>query len=241
MRIAIIDDDLNVLEEVNRLLSEINDVEIVGQANSTLSGIKLIREANPDIVITDVQMPGGDGFEMIELLSDFPLKVIFMSGYTKNLIPSFRFQPLGFLFKPIVREELEEILSNFDSDLVKENPSYTQHQDVKIGIPTRQGFEYLPINDIKFIEADGSYSNIHLKSSDKPIMVSKWIKEFENALPNEKVMRVSRSAMVNVDMVKRFSRESGGTIELNDGKRFVIGKKYKDAFLNCLNQRNIKL
>ncbi len=241
LKVAVIDDDEHALDELQRILSKKEQINIIGRAKNALEGIQLIKANHPDIVFTDVHMPGGNGFEMIEAIEGSKPGIIFMSAFSENLIPSFRFNPIGFLHKPIIEEDLMTLLAQHQAKHTSNGNGHTLTNADKIGIPTSSGYEYLSIDSIQCIIADGSYSKLTLNNGSKPLLVSKGIKEFERALVDKSIVRISRSVMVNLDKVIRYAHEGGGTLIMDDDNYFTIGKKYKNEVVDRLNMRNIQL
>lgn len=241
LKVAVIDDDEHALDELQRILSKKEQLNIIGKAKTALEGIQLIKENNPDIVFADVHMPGGNGFDMMEAIEGSKPGIIFMSAFSENLIPSFRFNPIGFLHKPIIEEDLIALLTYHQSKINSNGNSQSGIDTDRIGIPTSSGYEYLSIANIQCIVADGSYSKIIFNNGTKSLLVSKGIKEFERALLNKNIVRISRSVMVNLDKVIRYAHEAGGTLIMDDDNYFTIGKKYKNEVVDRLNMRNIQL
>ncbi|MGD9099727.1 MAG: response regulator, partial [Anaerolineae bacterium] len=107
MRTLIVDDESPARERLRRLLSSIEGVELVGEADSGLRAVEMIEREKPDLVLLDIQMPGLDGFEVIETLHD-PPSVIFVTAYDEYAIRAFEVNALDYLLKPFSRTRLEK-------------------------------------------------------------------------------------------------------------------------------------
>lgn len=113
---VIIDDEINVIEALSTLIEEIcSEFEIVGIAESFKKGRQLITKKNPDLVFLDINMPDGNGMELLDFFPTRSFEVVFISGYSKLEPLADEYQPFGFLIKPIEINALKKILMNFQS------------------------------------------------------------------------------------------------------------------------------
>ncbi len=113
---VIIDDEINVIEALSTLIEEIcSEFEIVGIAESFKKARQLITKKNPDLVFLDINMPDGNGMELLDFFPTRSFEVVFISGYSKLEPLADEYQPFGFLIKPIEINALKKILMNFQS------------------------------------------------------------------------------------------------------------------------------
>ena len=109
MRVLIVDDERPARERLWRILSDIEDLEIVGEAQDGSSAVEMIEALDPDLVLLDIQMPGLDGFGVIEALAD-PPQIVFVTAYDEFAIRAFEVCALDYLLKPFRRERLAEAI-----------------------------------------------------------------------------------------------------------------------------------
>jgi two-component system LytT family response regulator len=187
-----------------------------------------IRATNPDIVFLDINMPGGNGFDLLDRFSrqqrDFLL--VFITGHEEYGIQAVKAGAFDYLLKPIDIDELiglsQKIVEHFEGD--------QQQADVSISVFTNREREILAESDIVCIEANGSYSRIYLTDgSDR--LVSKNVTQLMTELNSQKIKRVHRSFALNPMFIKSY-RVSGGEfdVELSNGVLAKVSRKYKKEF-----------
>jgi two-component system LytT family response regulator len=238
---VIIDDEEDAVSFIRSIIKEYcTGLEVTGHAFDAMQGISLIREKNPDLVLLDVEMPHGSGFD---LLAQFPQKdfdVIFITAFNHYAIKAIKFSAVDYILKPInINEFIDAIekvtekrrlpghsVRNYETLL--ENLSMTS--PTRLAIPTSEGMEYLNTRDIIRIEADRSYSWFFLTGKRK-ILVSKNLKEYQDLLNDRNFFRSHNSHLINLEHVKRYIRSDGGAIEMTDGSNVPISRTKRDVFL----------
>jgi two-component system LytT family response regulator len=242
LKTIVIDDEPDAVDFISSIVREYcTSLELAGKAHNVLSGVKLIKEVNPDLVFLDVEMPNGTGFD---LLTHFPEKnfdVIFITAFNHYAIKAIKFSAVDYILKPINitefidavnrviqkrqtntfagRENFEALLENIRSV-----------HPTRLVIPTSDGREYLNPHDIIRIEADRSYSWFFINGKRK-ILVSRHLKEFQELLSDRDFFRPHNSHLINLDFVKKYVRLDGGYIEMTDGSQVPISRNRKDLFL----------
>ena len=242
LRTIIVDDEkdarINTLNIVN---SVCKNLKVVATAENVKDGVQKIKEFNPDLVLLDVDMPDGSGFD---LLSNFPKKtfdVIFITAFNHYAIKAIKFSAVDYILKPINIKELIEAVRkveiNRESGL-KKNLNYEALLEnlrsslpSKLAIPTSEGMEYLNTKEIIRIEADRSYSWFFL-SNGRKILVSRNLKEYQELLNDRSFFRTHNSHLINLEYVKKFVRQEGGYIEMTDGSIVSISRGKKELFLS---------
>jgi len=112
VRIVIIDDEDHIRDSLDKLLAKhCPQVTVVGTANSVSSGKKAIEELHPDLVLLDIQMNDGTGFDLLNAFSKIDFKVIFVSAFDKSTIRAFRLSDVEYLLKPVNPEELKAVVN----------------------------------------------------------------------------------------------------------------------------------
>lgn len=248
MKAVIIDDSPQARKLLRLMLQEFAaDINIVAEAENGNLGISAIKTYQPDVAFLDIDMPEKSGIELAEELieKNIQCRIIFTTAFNQYAINAFRLSAIDYLLKPIneqqllesiekVREQIQLKTAQNQLKALSQNLNSTNNQ--VICIPVQNGYDYLKIKDIEFIEADGSY--VHLFLSDKKQKtVSKNLKYFEQTLesfPN--FVRVHRSFIINLDLMSSFSKSGRGTIMMQNGKEVDLARDRRIDFLNILEK-----
>lgn len=235
----IVDDEersRNVL--IDYLNSYCPNVNVVGEATNVLDAVKKINKQKPKLVFLDIEMPGGNGFELFDFFDTPDFLVVFVTAYQNFAIKAFEVSALDYLTKPIKIKQLiktvqrakeqintklyAEQLKNMKNEMTE--GSYTQ----RIALPHSNGIQFFDIDGIQFIEADGSYSNIKYK--DKIILATKKLSEIEKAINHPKLFKTHRSFIVNLDKISKITKTEGDIITMNCGKQIPLSRYRKEEF-----------
>lgn len=243
VRCVIIDDEEDAREILKRHLHEFNHIKIVGEANNADDGRKLIIAENPELVFLDIAMPRKSGFELLESLPDFQGQVIFITAFNQFAERAFKYLALGYIVKPIVREELNNTLAHavsiikskqqsIDYQVLLDMMNTGQEEKKKIIIPTEKGFEILAMKEILYLEADGNYSLV--KCKDRIVLCSRNLSKIEDFLNEEKFYRIHKSYTVNLDAIIKITHE--GIVYLQNGDRLTVSRRKKNDFFDKINR-----
>lgn len=242
----IVDDEKHGRENLAGLLKEYcREINIVGEAASVEEAIKLINECKPDLIFLDIEMPGKNGFELLEHFHQFDFEVIFVTAYDSYAIKAIRFSAADYILKPINYKELQNAVHKVAAIIRSKKENYRlrnlldniqQPQHAKIGLPTSDKVDFVDVNDIVYCKSEGSYTTIYLL--DKQILVSKNIGEFEDLLAEHSFLRVHKTFLVNLNHVAAYLKTDGGTLEMTGGAKIPISRRRKELVVNRL--RSIK-
>jgi two-component system LytT family response regulator len=241
LRTVIIDDEAHVRETIGRLLAmHCPQVKLVGEAFGVTSGLKLIRDLHPQLVILDIRMDDGTGFDLLHKIEHLDFKVIFITAYEKYAVEAFRFAAIDFLLKPVNPEELTDavqraqilIQEHFNSQLqvFEENLKTDIRQKKKIVLKTQENIYLVNLKDITHCESEGCYTFVYTGGGDR-ILISKVLREFDEMFSESGFYRVHRSYLVNLAQVKRFEKHEGGFIILNDDHKIPEASRKRDELL----------
>jgi two-component system LytT family response regulator len=246
LRTVIIDDEADALNFIHSIIREYCPaLEVVGKANNVLDGIAVIRESQPHLVLLDVEMPHGSGFDLLVQFPDKAFDVVFITAFNHYAIKAIKFSAVDYLLKPININEfivaMEKVaekraspaMPNRNFETLLENLSSAAPP--KLAIPTSDGMEYLNTKEIIRIEADRSYSWFHLTGKRK-MLVSKNLKEYQDLLNDRNFFRSHNSHLVNLEHVKKYIRADGGAIEMVDGSHVPISRTRRDLFLTHMGR-----
>lgn len=243
MKAAIIDDESKSRSILSTMLERYcPKVELIGEASSVEEGLRLIRTGEPELIFLDINMPGGNGFELLEHIEEHTLHIIFVTAYDEYAIQAIRKDALDYLLKPVNIRELEAAVNKaMERSLRNEarEPSDFQHiREVmhqeslarKIAIPDRNGLIFIDLKDIIRLEANGSYTRFYL-STGKSLLSTRLLKEYDQSLPDNLFFRVHHSHIVNLDHIQYYERGEGGNIVMSDKSSIALSKRKKKGFL----------
>ena len=246
LRAVIIDDSAQARKLLRLMLLELApEIKHVGEAENVNDGLRLIDKEQPDAVFLDIEMPGKTGLQLAKILLDrnFKGNVVFTTAYNAHAIKAFRLSAIDYLLKPIQEDQLTEAVEklkeekkNRDNENRLRALSENLHQDRNevLCIPSNNGFEYIPVMEVEYLEADGSYVKIYC-IKNRSITVSKNLKYFENALADcVNFIRPHRSFLVNIDYVTNYSKSDGGFLVLKRNVQIPVSRERKQAIQEIL-------
>lgn len=241
-RAIMIDDELHCLQTLGILLKEFcPDIQIVEQCQSASKGLEAIARHNPQLVFLDIEMPVKNGFEMLEQVTDISFAIIFITSYDQYAIKAIRFSALDYLLKPIDPRELIAAVNKVREQ--RHLPYAEQFQMLlrqineknnsfnKIAVPTFEGFELIPADQVIYFEANDNYTFVFLKDKRK-IVACRSLKEIEEQMEVFKFfVRVHHSYMANLNEVTKYVRGEGGYLVMSDGCSINVSRSRKEALL----------
>jgi two-component system LytT family response regulator len=220
IRILLVDDERIGRSRLRRMLERDPELEIVAECADGASALKAIQEHHPDLCFLDINMPGMNGFDVLDNLSpaDQPA-VIFVTAYDEHAVRAFDAAALDYLLKPVSPERLKKTLDRARARLAAENlPSTVPSADrngatapASARFVVRSGgrVSFVSIEEIDWIEAAGNYAIFHVGNRNH--MVRETMSGLEMKLPADRFMRVSRSTIVNLRRVKELSSSPAGS------------------------------
>ena len=245
-RTLIIDDETHVRETLTSLLSEYcPQVKIVGEANGVASGIKAIREKSPELVLLDIKMGDGTGFDLLEHFDNITFKIIFITAYEQHALEAFKFSAVDYILKPVNPEKLADAVQraeklvqqtfNTQLDALRENLAPESKKSKKIVLKTLDNIYLINTNNIIQCEADSSYTVVETIEDEK-IVVSKVLKEYDELLSGYGFFRVHRSHLVNLQHIKRFEKQEGGYVVMTNNKKIPVSSRSRERLLDLFEE-----
>ncbi len=241
IKTIIIDDEEDARQMLRLLLKKYTSIEIIGEAASVEEGIALIETSNPMLVLLDIELTDGTGFDLLNYFPEAEFQVVFVTAYDEFAIKAFKYNAIDYLLKPIDPLELEKVVQKVQKGL---QPDWAKQVDAllstvkerkieKVLLGTSEGIHVVKLSEISHIEAEGSYSNIFLINKER-LIVSKNMKELESLLDPNLFFRTHQSHIVNLNFVKKILKDEGGLILLQDNSKVPISRRRKEDFLKEL-------
>jgi two-component system LytT family response regulator len=241
LRVVVIDDEAPARRKLVRFLQEVEDVSIVGEGHDAESGLGSIRETRPDVVFLDVQMPGTDGFGLLEALDGDEVvpHVVFVSAYDKYAVRAFDVAAVDYLLKPFDRERFERALERVRAALATPEPDvHSQLRELLASVRNEQTFSerilveadgrsrFVPVKEILRVEAGQSKVAIYCAREQFEVRTS--MDGIEARLNPRDFARVHRSHIVRIDAIAELQPWFHGeyTVKLVDGTVVTWSRRY---------------
>jgi two-component system LytT family response regulator len=246
VRIILIDDEDHIRDSLAKLLNRhCPQVTVAGTAFSVASGIKAIQELHPDLVLLDIQMNDGTGFDLLQSFSPVEFKVIFITAYDQYALQAFRFSAVDYLLKPVNPVHLVAAIDrasqlirdhfNMQMNALYENLKSVARQDKKIILKTTEQIHLLDLKSIISCESDSCYTTVHTMEGEH-IMVAKTLKEYEEMLTGCGFYRVHKSFLINLAHIKRFDKQDGGYIVLTNDLKIPVASRKREEMMELLER-----
>lgn len=245
IRVLIADDEQPARSKLAKFLKSRTEVIEIYEAGNGNEAVKVIQEKKPDLVFLDIQMPGMNGFEVIETmgLENMPV-VVFVTAFDQYAIKAFEVQALDYLLKPFDDERFQRAfkraLSLIQKDEHNTSPirmllneiSKTKMQKDKILVNKGEKFFFIDIPEIIYIESSEKYAEIYTQN-DK-YMIRESMKSLEEKLDMSVFIRIHRCHIVNINYIKDIEKWSHGEflLTLLNGRKFRVSRSYKDNLIN---------
>lgn len=237
----IVDDELNARLSLRGILEEdFPHVEILAEAKDLPEAVKAILKHTPEIVFLDIEMPGFSGLSILDFFEkdEINFKIVFVTAYSEYAINAFELSATDYLLKPIRQSHLERALKKLeegkpvDYNILRNNLEPDSRK--KIAISTNDGISLINLDEILYIKAEGSYSDIFLTENRK-IFTSKRLIDFEKLEQMGPFLRIHRSHIVNATHIHKITKQDRSTIILSNGDELSVAQDKKNALLNMMN------
>jgi two-component system LytT family response regulator len=219
-------------------------VEVVTQCASAAEARQAIIERRPDLVFLDIEMPGGNGFTLLESLPDAHFEVIFVTAYNNYGIQAIKFSALDYILKPIDPDELRNAVEKASQKIARKEENQRmlnllqnaqrEPSNMVIALSMADSIEFVPIQSIVRCESDSNYTTFFLKNGEQ-LIVSRTLKEFDELLTPHGFLRVHQSHLVNTNEVKSYVKSDGGYIRMKDGATVSISRQRREMTLKALS------
>ena len=214
MKILVVDDEQLARDRLVRILERMEGYSVVGEARHGLEAVEQAQALAPDVILLDTRMPGMDGLEAARHISqmDAPPAVIFCTAFEEHAIEAFDVQAIGYLLKPVRSADLEDALSRarranraqitalVDDDVGSESRTH-------ISARTRRGIELVPVDEVRFFQADQKYVTVRWPEGE--LLIDDTLRQLESEF-GDRFIRIHRNAIVAVKFLEGLERDAQG-------------------------------
>lgn len=244
--VVIVDDEKRARTALRQMIGQsCPNASIVGEAESVASGLETITKYKPDVVLLDIKMKDGSGFDLIKKLAHIESKIIFVTAYHEFAIDAFKFSALDYLLKPVDPDDLSSALKKAELNIsreknnkylesILENFAGTAKQMKKIALKTATNIYILNISDIMYCRSDGNYTEFHCSDGQKA-MVSKPIGDYEELFADYNFVRVHNSYLVNMAHISRFDKTDDILI-ISNKENIPVSARKREFLIEALNK-----
>lgn len=229
LKIIIVDDETRIRTSLSHILQlHYPKASVVAEAENIQAAITAITLHSPDVVLLDIKMPGGTGFDLLQRLMPVKFKVIFITAFNDFAVQAFKFSAIDYLLKPVIPSDLVTALEKARErmDLEMENIKLKtfvgnlDQEEKKIILNTQEATHVISVNDIIRCEADRNYTRFFLNNK-KTILVSGGLKEYEELLKPYNFIRPHHSHVVNLNFITKLEKRTNILI-LKDGSEVPV-------------------
>jgi len=231
----VVDDEPLARANIVNLLRTDPEISVLGECSSGTEAVKLARELRPCLLFLDVQMPGCDGFGVLESLGvDIPPAVVFVTAYDRYALKAFEAEALDYLLKPYANARFFRVLGRAKA-LLAQRPLENRLRE-RIMIRSAGRISFLATEEIDWIEAADYYSCLH--SGARTHLLRRSMAELERDLEPRHFCRIHRSTIVNLSRVRDLCVDAGGEHEvvLRDETRLKVSRGYREKLQAALQQ-----
>ncbi len=238
MKALIIDDERLARVELKRLLSPHKEITIVGEAVNVDDALNKITELNPDLLFLDIQMPGKNGFELLEELDSVPI-VIFTTAYDEYALKAFEYNALDYLLKPIEPKRLEETIKKVIERNKKDTAAATEQPVLKdedqIFVKDGEKCWFVKLSSIRLMESEGNYVRLYF-DDNKPLIL-RTLNYLDERLDGKTFFRASRKHIINLKWIESIEPwlNGGLLVKLKGGNKVEVSRRQSIKFKEMLS------
>lgn len=243
MKVLIIDNEAPLRQMLKSMVLMLNQNYIVDESAGVADGIVKINSFNPDVVLLDVEMEDGTGFDLLKQLNKVQFQLIFVTAYNQYAVQAFKCSAIDYLLKPVDPTELQNSLKKAETNiaehilkqqlevlLLQMNQSGKDNGQIVLK-DTRKTY-FVQINDILYCKADGAYTVFYLMDKTT-IYQSHNLKYFEEMLEQYGFIRSHHSFIVNKSRIKSYDRKTDNLI-LDDESVIPVAQRKRDVITSIL-------
>lgn len=245
----IVEDNVHSLAHCILVLKDLfPEIKLVGAAENMADALALINENKPEILLLDVDLPDGTGFDILEKIpKGYTPAIVFITGHDDLALKALRAGSVDYLTKPIHIPEFKTAIAKAKKHSINNKANNgnagalisnllaekNKVKPTKLALAHGNKISLVPINTITHLEAEGRYTTFYLENASKIIM-SKNLKEYSFLADDNPFEKVHRSFMINLNHVIEFNYEDGGTVLLSNKIPVPVSTRAVSAFVKKL-------
>jgi two-component system LytT family response regulator len=230
IRTILIDDEPAAIASLESMLKEYPMVRVLRSIHDPELAVEQVKQARPDLLFLDIQMPGRTGFEIVDELyrAEITPAIIFVTAFNQFAVQAIRHAALDFLIKPVIPEELAHAIERLQTR--RQGMSYEHRlrrlieetmSPRRIKVSTAGGFSLIDPEEILFIRADWNYAEIHFDKANKELVTIN-LGALEALLPHRGFARISRSVIINTAYLRKVSRKKRQALLVKNGEEYAF-------------------
>lgn len=235
LRVLLVEDQIAIRQDLEDFLRQLPGVTVVGACGSVHEARSLIFYEIPDLVLLDIGLPDGTGFDLLDhTFPAYKIKVIFLTAHQEYAIRAIRCGAIDYLLKPFDEQELREALQRVVNaqpllrdqiDITLQSLNKFMRQD-RLALRSQQFVQIVELKEICYLQADNGYTTVFLDGGKK-VVTTRTLKEYEELLPGGTFLRIHHSYLVNERHIHRYHHKDGCLI-MKDGTHIPVSDRKKD-------------
>lgn len=238
MKAIIVDDERLARTELRRLLAPFKEIDIIAEAVNAKDAAEKITQLNPDLIFLDIQMPGKNGFELLEELESAP-EVIFTTAYDEYALKAFEFNALDYLLKPIEPHRLEEAIKRVAAKTKAEKFVSTEKQylmaEDQVFVKDGDRCWFVKLSEIRLFESEGNYARLYF--GDYKPLILRTLNSLDDRLDPRTFFRANRKHIVNLKWIDNIEPwlNGGLLVKLKGGQKVEVSRRQSVKFRDMLS------
>lgn len=242
VRAVIVDDEAEARVALRAVLAKRTpEVEILAEAPSIDEAERILAQHKPELLLLDVQMPGGDGFELLRRLGTWDFDVIFTTGSSQHAIQAIRFSALDYLMKPVLGDEMRAAIDRHlakrgiapdEQKQLLHNIAQPDERTMKLTLTSGDRSYFVDPAEVVWCEADVNYTNLHL-ADERRFVSARTLKDYEDMLTPLGFLRTHRSYLVNRAHIDHLDKS--GFVVLRNGRKVEVASRRREEVARALS------
>ena len=238
MKALIIDDERLARVELRRLLAPFKEINIVDEAVNAEDALNKITELNPDLIFLDIQMPGKNGFELLEELDSVPT-VVFTTAYDEYALKAFEYNAMDYLLKPIEPRRLEETVKKVLEKNIKATAQASDttalSEEDQVFVKDGDKCWFVKLNTVRLFESEGNYVRLYFEEN-KPLIL-RTLNYLDERLDNKVFFRANRKHIINLKWIESIEPwlNGGLLVKLKGGNKIEVSRRQAIKFKDMLS------
>lgn len=249
MKLLITDNETEIRNGIKQMLAYCPEITAVQEATGVLDGLQKIKNFQPDILLLDVEMDDGTGFDLLQQIDEAPFQLIFATAHNKYAIDAFQFSAIDYLLKPIDPDALQKSIQKAANhirnnsmgrqiEVLLQQLSEKTNTEKRLVLKDLENIYFFKTSELLYAMAEGTYTQFFTETTS-PVMVSKNLKEYESLLEPAGFIRTHHGYLVNPEKIVRYDKKDGGGLVLANGNVIPLAKRKKDQVIQLLESRGM--